>query len=351
VRCGNTGIPLIAELPRLSPQSWAVVEVSSFQLERAPTLKPRVAVLLNLLEDHQDYHPSLAQYWATKLKLFANQDENDAAIFNCNDAKTEDFALASGFSIGGGESQLPWHGTEARQFRTSGQELSLQNAQEVNVYGRDGFLGWNLEYEFVPVIEYSQIPLRGSHNYDNVAAALAAVYAVLGEKDALRNREAIAGAICYFESLPHRLEIVGEVCGVTFVNDSQATIPEAAIRALQAFPAPVTLIAGGRAKLENADAFDELGRAVAVGAHLLVTIGEAAPRLEDAARRAGLHEEKIVRGQELTKAVELATMATPQGGTVVLSPACASFDQFSSYEARGEAFRQAVASLKERKNC
>jgi UDP-N-acetylmuramoylalanine--D-glutamate ligase len=351
VRCGNTGTPLIAELPRLSPQSWAVVEVSSFQLEKAPTLKPRVAVLLNLLEDHQDYHPSLEQYWATKLKLFANQDGNDAAVFNCSDAKTEDFALAAGFSIGSGEMQYPWFGTEARQFRTSGQELSLPDSQEMDVCGRHGFLGWSLEYEFVPVIEYSQIPLRGSHNYDNVAAALSAVYAVLGEKDAVINREAIAGAIRNFESLPHRLEIVGEICGITYVNDSQATIPEAAMRALQAFPAPVTLIAGGRAKLENADAFDALGRAVAASAHMLVTIGEAAQRLEEAARRAGFDEEKIVRGTVLTKAVEIATMATPQRGTVVLSPACASFDQFSSYEARGEAFRQVVASLKERKNC
>ncbi|HEX8236319.1 MAG TPA: UDP-N-acetylmuramoyl-L-alanine--D-glutamate ligase [Abditibacteriaceae bacterium] len=350
VRCGNTGIPLIAELPRLSSQSWAVVEVSSFQLEKAPTLKPRVAVLLNLLEDHQDYHPSLEQYWATKLKLFANQDENDAAVFNCSDAKTEDFALTCGCGIGS-ELRYEWNGTKARQFKTSGQELPLPDAQEMGVCGRDGFLGWNLEYEFVPVIEYSQIPLRGSHNHDNVAAALAAVYAVLGEKDALINREVIAGAIRNFQSLPHRLEIVGEVGGITYVNDSQATIPEAAMRALLAFPAPVTLIAGGRAKLENADAFDALGRAVAANAHGLVTIGEAAQRLEEAARRAGMADEKIVRGQELTKAVELATMATPQGGTIVLSPACASFDQFSSYEARGEAFRQAVERLKQRKNC
>jgi UDP-N-acetylmuramoylalanine--D-glutamate ligase len=113
----------------------------------------------------------------------------------------------------------------------------------------------------------------------------------------------------------------------------------------------VTLIAGGRAKLENADAFDELGRAIAANAHMLVTIGEAAERIEEAARRAGLGEEKIVRGRELLNAVDLAATATPQGGTVVLSPACASFDQFSSYEARGEAFRQAVVFLKERKNC
>jgi UDP-N-acetylmuramoylalanine--D-glutamate ligase len=287
VRCGNTGVPLVAELPNLSPQSWAVVEVSSFQLEKAPTLKPRVAVLLNLLEDHQDYHPSLEQYWATKLKLFANQDENDAAIFNCSDAKTEDFALMSGFSIGRGESQYPWYGTEARQFKTTGQELSVRDSQEADVCGRDGFLGWSLEYEFVPIIEYSQIPLRGRHNHDNVAAALAAVFAMLGEKGAISHREAIAAAIRNFESLPHRLEIVGEVCGITFVNDSQATIPEAAMRAMQAFPAPVTLIAGGRAKLENADAFDELGRAIAGNAHILVTIGEAAQRIEDAARRAG----------------------------------------------------------------
>jgi UDP-N-acetylmuramoylalanine--D-glutamate ligase len=146
--------------------------------------------------------------------------------------------------------------------------------------------------------------------------------------------------------LPHRLEIVGSVDGITWVNDSQATIPDATVRALQAFAPPVTLIAGGRAKLENNDAFDELGQAIANHAHHLLTIGEAAPAIAQAARRAGFDAGKIIDAQTLTEAVIKAKMHTPAGGTVVLSPACASFDQFKSFEARGESFRAAVAALR-----
>jgi UDP-N-acetylmuramoylalanine--D-glutamate ligase len=208
----------------------------------------------------------------------------------------------------------------------------------------NGALGVRHDGAFLPIIDLQQIPLRGQHNHANVAAALAAVYAVLGD-ELPAHVPALARAISSFESLPHRLENVGIVNGVTCINDSQATIPEAAIRAMHAFEQPVTLIAGGRAKLENADAFDELGRAIAARAHLLVTIGEAAVRIEDAARRAGCAPEKIISAGDLTTAVGAATMGTPSGGTVVLSPSCASFDQFSSFEARGEAFRRAVADL------
>jgi len=310
IRAGNTGVPLIAELPNLSSDSWAVVEVSSFQLERAPTFKPRIAVLLNLLADHQDYHPTLEQYWQTKLKLFANQDESDTAIFNIDD----DRAAAM---IKDGDSELK-------------SCLSGSRAGVVQSSARH--------------IEMSDIPLRGAHNRSNLAAALAVVGAALGER-AETCRDAITDAIRKFETLPHRLEIVGIVDGITWVNDSQATIPDAVMRALEAFAPPVTLIAGGRAKLENEDAFDALGQAIARNAHLLLTIGEAAPALARAARRAGFEAEKIIDAQTLTKAVISAKMHTPAGGTVVLSPACASFDQFKSFEERGESFRAAVAAL------
>jgi UDP-N-acetylmuramoylalanine--D-glutamate ligase len=146
--------------------------------------------------------------------------------------------------------------------------------------------------------------------------------------------------------LPHRLEIVDTKCGITWVNDSQATIPDAAIRALEAFARPVTLIAGGRAKIEE-DSFNALGAAVASRAHRFLTIGEAGEMLASVARRAGADPAKIIVAKTLTNAVEQAKTLTPPGGTVVLSPACASFDQFTSYEARGEAFRDAVAALLE----
>ena len=311
IRAGNTGIPLIAELSNLSSDSWAVVEVSSFQLERAPTFKPRIGVLLNLLEDHQDYHPSLDQYWTTKLKLFVNQDGQDTAIFNVDDERVEAIVNGSNHKFRGWLDRV-----RARVAKSSASRVDL-----------------------------AEIPLRGAHNRSNLAAALAAVAAALGDRVA-SCREQIADAVRNFESLPHRLEIVDCVDGITWVNDSQATIPDAAVRALEAFSPPLTLIAGGRAKLENEDAFDELGQAIARHAHLLLTIGEAAPVIARAACRAGFEPAKVIDAQTLTKAVIEAKMHTPVGGTVVLSPACASFDQFKSFEERGESFRTAVDALK-----
>jgi UDP-N-acetylmuramoylalanine--D-glutamate ligase len=340
IRAGNTGVPLIAELPNLSRQSWAVVEVSSFQLERAPTFKPRIGVLLNLLADHQDYHPDFEQYWATKLKLFGHQGADDTAIFNLDDERVS--AIWNDVQQNGFRSKLLSKSVRARC--SSGRQDGCSAGM------RENWIGWQPEHQFLPLIHVGEIPLRGGHNRGNVAAALAAVHAVLGQEGVLKHREDIADAVRHFESLPHRLEVVGKVNGVTFVNDSQATIPEAAIRALEAFAPPVTLIAGGLAKLEHDGAYDALGQAITARAHLLVTIGKAAPIIESAARNAGFDSTKIVSAGDLTNAVEVATMGTPPAGTVVLSPACASFDQFRSYEERGERFRAAVAALSRRDN-
>ena len=344
LRCGNTGTPLIAELPKLDAKSWAIVEVSSFQLERAPTFSPRVAVLLNLLRDHLDYHPSLMQYWNTKLKMFANLKAGDSAVFNADD---ESFARIQSGEIGDGITEkLQSRGVEI--LKSSSRVLAHEDAatrRDFGVCRKHGALGFRDGDEFFKVVEIEEIALRGEHNLSNVAAALAAVVRVLGSEKARDNIEKIAGAIRDFESLPHRLEIVAQIGGVTYVNDSQATIPEAAMRAMKTFPAPLALICGGRAKLENADAFDELGVAVAHNAQLLLLIGEAAERIADAARRGGMSEEKIVVAKTLDNAVKIAHEKTPRGGSVVMSPACASFDQFMSFEARGQAFRDAVEKL------
>lgn len=344
IRCGNTGIPLIAELPNLSPESWAIVEASSFQLEKAPTFKPRIAVLLNLLPDHLDYHPSLKQYWTTKLKLFVNQKRGDSAIFNADDENVQkllsnklDFKLAL---------------NPDAQFLTS----SAQHDSDC-VWRRGEMLGVRLEnsegaVNDVPIIDVREIALRGAHNLSNVAAALTAVVAVLGNR-VLDFAPQIGEVLRHFESLPHRLEIVAQSEDLTFVNDSQATIPDATIRALYAFDAPIYLVAGGIAKLENPAAFDALGDVICERAELLFSIGQDAKTIEDAARRAGFAEERIVSARELTKVFEEVTMRASlrkNSGeksvvTVLLSPACASFDQFANYEKRGEAFRELALKI------
>lgn len=320
VTAGNTGTPLIEVLPTLKANSWAVVEASSFQLEKAPTFRPRIAVLLSLLEDHQDYHPTLEQYWDTKLKIFANQRDGDIAILNRDDPRVE----------------ATWHKLR-RGLSTSAQD------QAEGVIRRNGDV---LELHAPPfstaIVKIADIPLKGAHNLSNVAAAIAAALYALGDDLQEEHEVQIGNAIINFQTLPHRLEIVAQKEGVTWVNDSQSTIPDASIAALKAFPAPVTLIAGGRSKLENEDAYDGLGAAVAASGARLLLIGEAAERLKEAALRNGVKESQIFLEKTLLQAVQTAKMLATPGETVVLSPACASFDQFTSYEHRGEVFREAV---------
>jgi UDP-N-acetylmuramoylalanine--D-glutamate ligase len=333
-RAGNTGTPLIAELPNLSPQGWAVVEVSSFQLEKAPTFKPRVGVLLNLLPDHQDYHPSLDQYWSTKLRLFAHQKAGDTSVWNLDDPQVL-AAYAQGQAL-----------DEARILAVSGRGLPQFQGQALDGAGvRDGQIGWVVEGRFEPLMAVEEVPLRGDHNRANVAAALACVLAALGAEQVLGGREELARAVREFESLPHRLEVVAHKNGLTWVNDSQATIPDAALAALRAFDAPVTLIVGGRNKLDEPDAFDALLKEAASRAHALVTIGESGTALAQQALQAGMDASQVTEAKLLSRAVKVAMQVTPPKGTVVLSPACASFDQFKSFEDRGEQFRQLVRAL------
>jgi UDP-N-acetylmuramoylalanine--D-glutamate ligase len=339
VRAGNTGTPLIAELPNLSKDSWAVVEVSSFQLERAPSFAPRVGVLLNLLEDHQDYHPSLAQYWETKRKLFANQKPGDRAVFNIDDERVRDFYFARQ-----NDADLATTAHELSDFPDvswlDGVTPAEGKYQYLAAAWREGESLVVLSRPFCD-FEIAQIPLPGKHNHANVAAALGAITEVVNPG---AHADELAQVIRHFQSLPHRLEIVARKNGITWVNDSQATIPDAAIAALNAFEAPITLIAGGKAKLEKS-AYKKLGEAIANRAHALITIGEAGAMLGEVAAEAGFNNAKIVNAISLTNAVQSAKILTPVGGSAVLSPACASFDQFDSYEHRGQVFRDAVASL------
>jgi UDP-N-acetylmuramoylalanine--D-glutamate ligase len=317
ISCGNTGSPLMAALPQLTPASWVVLEVSSFQLETVSTLKPHVAVLLNLLEDHQDYHPTLEQYWETKMRLFAHQDTDDFAVLNSDEKRVLEYA-----------SQLP---KDVKVLLASANACEKGTVQMQN-----GKLGWLYKSTFMPVIATNEIPLAGAHNHANVACALAALFAALGEKVLLK-AETIATAIQHFSSLPHRLEVVASN-GVTWINDSQATIPDASAAALKAFPAPRILIAGGRAKLEI-DAYKNWAKEVAARAEYLITIGEAQKMFGDLAREAGMASEKIIAAGDLKNAVERAAKFATPGSTIIFSPACASFDQFKSYEDRGNQFR------------
>jgi UDP-N-acetylmuramoylalanine--D-glutamate ligase len=281
---GNVGRPLTRLDEAISADAWVVCELSSFQLEDVHRFRPRVAVLLNLEPDHLDRHGVFDAYRDAKLRLFQNQTAADTAVV------PRDFG-----NIPGGAARVEF---------ASGDALPAE-----------------------PLIP-------GEHNRENAAAATAAARAA-GIEDA-----AIAEALCTFPGVAHRLELVGEIDGVRFVNDSKATNTAAARRGIAAFPGqPVRLILGGSLKGES---FDELAEEIPNTVRSIDLIGEATEELAAALGRAG---RPYRRSGDLATAVGAAAGEAEWGDVVLLSPACASYDQFRDFEERGEDFRRLVENL------
>ncbi len=282
---GNVGRALCDLDGELADDAWIVCELSSFQLEDIDEFRPRIGALLNLTPEHLDRHGSFEAYRAAKLRLFENQTREDVAV------------LPRGFP------SVPGRG--ARVEFSADDELAAE-----------------------PV-------LRGEHNRENAAAASAAARAA-GIAD-----ESIAHALRTFPGVPHRLEPVRELGGVLFVNDSKATNPEAAERALSAYyPHPVRLILGGSRKDASFESLaDEARRRTVRRAYL---VGEASDELARALARAGVEH---VRSGDLEAAVRDAARDAEPGDVVLLAPACASFDQFRDFEERGRRFRAIVDAL------
>jgi UDP-N-acetylmuramoylalanine--D-glutamate ligase len=294
---GNVGTPY-ASLALAPPPPGAVVvcEASSFQLEDADAFAPEAAVLLNLGADHLDRHGSVADYHAAKLRLFAHQGNDDVAV------APEGLGIED---LGGCARRVCFgEGAEA--------ELAL----------RAGTLWWAQE----PLLRADEVRLRGAHNLRNAMAAAAVVLARGMDPDAVRE------ALRTFAGVPHRLEEVADRDGILYVNDSKATNVESTLVALRSFEAPVHLILGGLGKDQD---FTPLREPVARHAATVHLIGQDAPRLDEALAGAGA---VVHHDGDLERAVASARAAARPGDVVLLSPACASFDQFEGYEDRGRTF-------------
>lgn len=310
---GNLGVPLIeaTATKAAGANGIAVAELSSFQLETCTTLRPRVALLLNLSEDHLDRYDSPADYAAAKARIFAVQTAEDWAIVNgdqpdCVDLTASIPARVLRFSVSGSVE----HGA-----CLSGDHMELR------LRGR-------------PVVRLAtgNIRLVGTHNLENaMAAALAAL--LVGASPAQ-----IQTALDSFGGLPHRMQYVGESSGVRFYNDSKATNVSAVAGSLSGFPGRYVLVAGGRHK---GSPYTPLRPVLAQRVRDLVLLGEAADEL--AADLAGVAP--IHRAPTLDEAVRVAADLAEPGEAVVLSPACSSYDMFTNFEQRGEAFAAAVARL------
>ncbi len=307
--CGNIGRAICEVAESVSPQGLLVVEVSSFQLETVSRLQPYIATWLNLTPDHLDRHGSLDTYAAMKSRLFDRQSEDDWAVRNADDAEvlrrvsgagsplefSAQHEVAEGAGFAEGELRLAWRGGRER------------------------------------LLPRSELRLPGPHNLANALAALATVLPLEIAPDTLRQ------VLRTYGGLEHRLEPAGEVRGVRFVNDSKATNTASMEVALQSFPEPLVLIAGGRDKGQD---FRPLHALVRMMVRHLVLIGEGAEPMRQA-----WPDVPFDLAGSMAEAVTLAHRAAGPDGVVLLSPGCASFDMFQDYEDRGRCFKAEVARL------
>jgi len=329
--CGNIGVAATEEALRAPEDGVIVAEVSSFQLERVVSFRPRVAVLLNLTPDHLDRHGSLDVYAALKARVFGRQGAGDLAVLNADDAAT--VGWAGRFGLGAQVAYI--HRGERGLAAPSEGALAeaIASADGAWVDREDRVVrAWEGHKDVLLPVSKLRVP--GPHNVSNALAAVAATLPFAPKaKD-------LAKALEAFPGLAHRLEPLGEVEGVAFYNDSKATNVDSMRTALLAFPGPLVVIAGGRDKKGDwgsleALAGDRIGR--------LVLIGEAADTIARAWKRV-----PHVRAGDMNDAAAKALAAAREMGNapVVLSPGCASFDMFKDFEDRGERFREAVATLR-----
>jgi UDP-N-acetylmuramoylalanine--D-glutamate ligase len=336
VACGNIGVPLCSLVDTDHPARWYVTELSSFQLEAIEALRPRVAVLLNLTPDHLDRHRDFDEYRTAKERIFANQTPDDHAVLNLEDSHSAGIA-------GRLRSRVSWFGLgpdPRSAFAVEGSGFVARRAGEAEaapgpvpraVAARAPAGGMDA----IPLVPLSEFALRGAHNLSNALAALTAAWLC-----GARARD-LAGGLRSFRPLPHRMEPVGTVNGVEFINDSKATNVDSAVKAVEAYDRPLVWILGGRDKGADFRALRPLltpGRVRGV-----VVMGEAAGQI------AGALEGSVPlrRAADMPAALAEARALARAGDVVLLSPACASFDLYRNYEERGDDFRARVRALVE----
>jgi UDP-N-acetylmuramoylalanine--D-glutamate ligase len=308
---GNVGTPLSELVGEVEPDATIVCEASSFQLEDTTHFAPECAVFLNLAPDHLDRHPDLESYLAAKLRIFVNQGNDDVAVYNADDP-----ALA-GTDLGGCGRRLAF---------------CVGAAPDCEVAVAEG----TIFYDGEPLLGVDELGLFGEHNVANAMAAAAAALAMGIDREAVRE------GLRSFAGVAHRLEQVAEIGGVRFVNDSKATNVASATVGIGAFADGVHAILGGS---EKGESFAPLLGPIREHCAACYLIGATADRMAEELAPAAAAGVALHRGADLEDAVRRAAAAAAPGETVLLSPACASFDAFENFERRGERFRAIVEGL------
>ena len=311
---GNIGLALSKEAEHLPQDAWLAAELSSFQLEKTSGFAPDIAVVLNLTPDHLERHHTMEAYGAAKKRIFLNQNAAQVTVLNYDDDEVRSWAAES-------RAQICY--------------FSRKTVLEQGIFVKDGsfVIKWNDKE--IPVCRVDECSLFGGHNEENIMAAIACGY--FAGVDAA----AMAEVLRSFKAVEHRLEYVASIGGVKYYNDSKATNTDSVIKALEAFPeGHIILLAGGHDKLTE---LEPLMACVKKYTDALILLGEAKERFNEAAQAAGV--KNIYLADNFAGAVQLAHKIARAPQTVLLSPACSSFDMFKNYPERGRCFKRLVWEL------
>jgi len=319
VVAGNIGLPVVSESAKASDDTWLVTEVSSFQLETIDRFRPGIAAILNLTPDHMDRHKDMEDYAAAKARIFENQEAEDTLVYNEDDELVRTLA------------------TRARSKRIP---FSRVKELDTGAFALDGTIVFADENYIVKVIKTEELQIPGTHNLENALAATAMAFA------AGIDPEVIAQALKRFKGVEHRLEFVLEAGGVRYVNDSKGTNPDAGIKAIEAVGKDILLIAGGYDK--SADFADYISAANGKVKKLLL-LGATAEKVRACALDGGFSEKDVIMAGSMERAVAIGAELAQPGDTVLLSPACASWDMYLNYEERGADFKARVIEMEGRK--
>ena len=290
-----------------------VIEASSFQLEHTKYFKPRVSCILNLASDHIDWHLTYENYINAKKKIFANQDSDDFIMLNHDDKLLRTFKDEINANI-------VWFSTNEKLDK--------------GIYIDDEDIVINNGKKTIRLMSYKDVKILGKHNLENILAAVGICVSMGIDLNILRD------TIKNFKGVEHRIEFVKELNGIKFYNDSKGTNPEASIKAIEAIPAPIILIAGGYDKSSD---YDEFILSFKGKVKVMILLGQTKYKIKASADKNNFYDYYIVNS--LDEAVDLAYKLGINGDNILLSPACASWGMFKNFEERGKLFKEAVYRL------
>lgn len=316
---GNIGTPYSGAVPEMKAGDVTVCEISSFMMETSSKFHPHVSAVLNISEDHLNRHGTMEKYIALKERIFENADANDFVVLNWDDPVTRGMAEHT-------RAKVVW--------------FSSREEVEYGAFVRDGMIVFGTRRDARNVCAADEVYIPGEHNLRNALAATAMAMAVEIPAPVVRH------TLRTFKGVEHRIEFVRELDGVQFINDSKGTNVDSSIQAVRAMKRPTVLILGGYDKhTDFTPLCEEMTKCPIIAA---VLIGATAKQCEETLEKVGFHAWTHA-GYDFEAAVRMAFDRAPEGGTVLLSPSCASFDMFDDYEARGRIFKEIVGRLESRK--